>query len=130
MSRDTTSLLPVVRSNPPFVVPGFPTHELRAQVVSLADLLVMNRFRSQWGGRDSRWDDGGVTTGWLPDAYLSSVPMEAAERLRASNAEGLAALRRYLDGGEAVAFLGAGASAPLYPLWTELVGDLISSAER
>lgn len=41
---------------------------------------------------------------------------------------GMAALRRYLDSGEAVAFLGAGTSAPLYPLWPALVGDLIDAA--
>ena len=40
----------------------------------------------------------------------------------------MAALRAYLDSGEAVAFLGAGASAPLYPLWGALVGELVEEA--
>ena len=40
----------------------------------------------------------------------------------------MAALRTYLDRGEAVAFVGAGASAPLYPLWGALVGELIDEA--
>ncbi|WP_312034166.1 SIR2 family protein [Actinoplanes sp. TBRC 11911] len=44
------------------------------------------------------------------------------------NAAGLDALRRYLDGGDAVAFLGAGVSAPLYPLWTAVIGDLVDVA--
>jgi tetratricopeptide (TPR) repeat protein len=43
------------------------------------------------------------------------------------NGPGLAKLREYLAAGEAVAFLGAGASAPLYPLWTELIGQLVAA---
>jgi tetratricopeptide (TPR) repeat protein len=44
------------------------------------------------------------------------------------NGPGLKALRRYLDAGEAVAFLGAGASAPLYPLWSAAIGELVDAA--
>ena len=44
------------------------------------------------------------------------------------NGAGLAALRGYLDSGAAVAFLGAGSSAPLYPLWDGLIGELIDAA--
>jgi len=44
------------------------------------------------------------------------------------NEPGLIALREYLASGQAVAFLGAGVSAPLYPLWTGLIGDLVDAA--
>ena len=44
------------------------------------------------------------------------------------NGPGLAALRDYLASGEAVAFLGAGVSAPLYPLWDGLIGELVDAA--
>jgi hypothetical protein len=44
------------------------------------------------------------------------------------NEPGLIALRDYLASGQAVAFLGAGASAPLYPLWAGLIGDLVDAA--
>jgi hypothetical protein len=44
------------------------------------------------------------------------------------NEPGLSALRGYLASGQAVAFLGAGVSAPLYPLWTGLIGDLVGAA--
>jgi tetratricopeptide (TPR) repeat protein len=44
------------------------------------------------------------------------------------NEPGLSALREYLASGQAVAFLGAGVSAPLYPLWTGLITDLVDAA--
>ena len=44
------------------------------------------------------------------------------------NADGEAALREYLGSGAAVAFLGAGASVPLYPLWGELIRELVDRA--
>jgi tetratricopeptide (TPR) repeat protein len=44
------------------------------------------------------------------------------------NEPGLSALREYLTSGQAVAFLGAGVSAPLYPLWVGLIGDLVDAA--
>lgn len=46
----------------------------------------------------------------------------------AVNAPGLQRLGEYLTSGKAMAFLGAGASAPLYPLWTEVVSQLIDAA--
>jgi tetratricopeptide (TPR) repeat protein len=51
-----------------------------------------------------------------------------AEELGRVNGPGLAALREYLCSGQAVAFLGAGASAPLYPLWSQLIGELVEAA--
>ena len=62
------------------------------------------------------------------DDYLSGLPPERAAELAGVNGPGLAALRRYLASGEAIAFLGAGASAPLYPLWDGLIGELIDAA--
>jgi hypothetical protein len=50
------------------------------------------------------------------------------DALAAVNQPGLAALRRYLAGGDAVAFLGAGVSRPLYPLWSGVINDLIAVA--
>jgi hypothetical protein len=44
------------------------------------------------------------------------------------NGPGLTVLRGYLKSGLAVAFLGAGVSAPLYPLWDGLVGQLVEAA--
>ncbi|MFF5292613.1 SIR2 family NAD-dependent protein deacylase [Paractinoplanes globisporus] len=62
------------------------------------------------------------------DEYLSGLEPEQARALARVNAPGLAALREYLAAGEAVAFLGAGASAPLYPLWEGLIGELVDAA--
>src|SRR5262245_58196700 len=61
-------------------------------------------------------------------AYLSLLEPERARELARVNAPGLNRLREYLAAGEAVAFLGAGASAPLYPLWSGLIGELIDAA--
>lgn len=44
------------------------------------------------------------------------------------NKPGLTALRDYLATGQAVAFLGAGVSVPLYPLWNGLIGELVDAA--
>ena len=60
--------------------------------------------------------------------YLDGLPSVRAEELARVNGPGLAALRGYLESGAAVAFLGAGASAPLYPLWSGLIGELIDAA--
>jgi len=60
--------------------------------------------------------------------YLDGLPPEQAAELTRVNEPGLTALRGYLASGRAVAFLGAGVSAPLYPLWTRLIGDLIDAA--
>ncbi|WP_197281318.1 MULTISPECIES: SIR2 family protein [unclassified Mycobacterium] len=56
------------------------------------------------------------------------MPQDQAEKLRAVNAPGLNDLRRYLAEGKAVAFLGAGASTPIYPLWGTVIGQLIDAA--
>ncbi|MFF5292611.1 SIR2 family NAD-dependent protein deacylase [Paractinoplanes globisporus] len=61
-------------------------------------------------------------------AYLSGVDPEQAQILAQVNAPGLKALRGHLAAGDAVAFLGAGASAPLYPLWAGLIGELVDAA--
>ncbi len=64
----------------------------------------------------------------MVDAYLDGLPEAERSRLAAVNAPGLARLGEYLKSGEAVAFVGAGASVPLYPLWSELVGELVDEA--
>ena len=66
--------------------------------------------------------------GDLVSGYLGGLPREQAEELARVNGPGLTALREYLDSGEAVAFLGAGASAPLYPLWDGLIAELVEAA--
>jgi hypothetical protein len=60
--------------------------------------------------------------------YLAGLPPERAAELTRVNGPGLAALRKYLDSGEAVAVLGAGVSAPLYPLWDGLISELVDAA--
>ena len=60
--------------------------------------------------------------------YLGGLPAARAEELARVNDPGLAALRGYLGSGQAVAFLGAGVSAPLYPLWDGLIGELVEAA--
>jgi len=66
--------------------------------------------------------------GDLPADYLAGLPEGQREELARVNKPGLTALREYLAAGEAVAFLGAGVSAPLYPLWAGLIGQLVDSA--
>ena len=46
------------------------------------------------------------------------------------NTAGLDKLRSYLESRQAVAFLGAGSSAPLYPLWTRVIAELIDAADE
>jgi hypothetical protein len=60
--------------------------------------------------------------------YLSGLPEDQRDELARVNGPGLTALREYLSSGQAVAFLGAGASRPLYPLWDGLIGELIDAA--
>ncbi len=60
--------------------------------------------------------------------YLGGLPAGQAAELARVNGPGLAALREYLASGQAVAFLGAGVSAPLYPLWNDLIGELVDAA--
>ncbi len=66
--------------------------------------------------------------GDLGASYLSRLPAAHAEELGRVNGPGLEALREYLASGEAVAFLGAGVSAPLHPLWNGLIGELVEAA--
>jgi tetratricopeptide (TPR) repeat protein len=67
-------------------------------------------------------------SGDLAVGYLSGLTAAQAEELAAVNGPGLATLRGYLASGRAVAFLGAGVSAPLYPLWNGLIGELVDAA--
>jgi tetratricopeptide (TPR) repeat protein len=60
--------------------------------------------------------------------YLAGLLPERAAELARLNGPGLAALREYLDSGEAVAFLGAGVSAGLYPMWPGLIAKLVDAA--
>jgi hypothetical protein len=60
--------------------------------------------------------------------YLGGLSPEQAAELARVNEPGLTALRGYLASGQAVAFLGAGVSAPLYPLWDGLIGELVDAA--
>ncbi len=60
--------------------------------------------------------------------YLAGLPDDQAADLDGVNGPGLTALRSYLDSGAAVAFLGAGVSAPLYPLWDGLIGEVVDAA--
>jgi hypothetical protein len=46
--------------------------------------------------------------------YLGGLPADQRAMLAGVNGPGLAAVREYLVSGQAVAFLGAGVSAPLY----------------
>jgi len=61
------------------------------------------------------WNDAGV-------GYLSGLPESQRAALARVNQPGFAKLREYLGAGDALAFLGAGASVPLYPLWSGLIG--------
>jgi hypothetical protein len=67
-------------------------------------------------------------TGDLPADFLAGIPAARREELVRVNGPGLSALRGYLSSGEAVAFLGAGVSQPLYPLWGDLIGELVNGA--
>jgi tetratricopeptide (TPR) repeat protein len=66
--------------------------------------------------------------GDLDVGYLAGVSEDLRAALERVNAPGLEALHGYLESGQAVAFLGTGASAPLYPPWAEMVGELIGAA--
>jgi hypothetical protein len=60
--------------------------------------------------------------------YLAGLAPDQREKLVRVNAPGLASLVRYLDLGEAVAFLGAGVSAPLYPPADRMSLELVDAA--
>jgi hypothetical protein len=64
----------------------------------------------------------------LGDGYLSGLPEDQRDELTRVNAASFTALREYLASGQTVAFLGAGASRPLYPLWDGLIGELVDAA--
>ena len=64
----------------------------------------------------------------FPDNYLGGLPADQQKALARVNGPGLKALREYLDAGKAVAFLGAGVSAPLYPLWDGLIEEVVDAA--
>jgi tetratricopeptide (TPR) repeat protein len=64
----------------------------------------------------------------FPDGYLAGLPDGRRVALARVNGPGVAALRKYLASGQAVAFLGAGVSAPLYLLWEALIGELVDAA--
>ena len=70
----------------------------------------------------------GFMRGDLAVGYLDGLPVDQQAELARVNGPGLTALRGYLASGEAVAFLGAGVSAPLYPLWDGLIGELVDAA--
>lgn len=53
--------------------------------------------------------------GDLDTGYLAGLPADQRAGLERVDGPGLAALRSYLESGEAMAFLGAGTPAPLYP---------------
>src|SRR3954454_6358372 len=60
-----------------------------------------------------------------PPSYLMSLPEQQQVLLARENRRGVEVLRQMIDGRQAVAFLGAGVSAPLYPLWSEAISELI-----
>jgi SIR2-like domain len=62
--------------------------------------------------------------------YLAHLPRAHQVLLADVNTPGLSQLRSILSDGHAVAFLGAGASAPLYPLWEELTSQLLDRASE
>ena len=64
------------------------------------------------------------------DGYLAGLPAEQQAELARVNEPGLSALHEYLTSGQAVAFLGAGVSTPLYPLWAGLIAELVDAAAR
>jgi len=85
------------------------------------------------GGASDDWICGRIQdmAGDLDTAYLAGLPADQRAGLERVNAPGVAALRSYLNSGQAVAFLGAGASAPLYPLWGGLIAELMdATADR
>ena len=60
--------------------------------------------------------------------YLEGLTDALQASLAEINRPGLAALTNHLTSGRAVAFLGAGTSAPLYPLWHGVIAELADAA--
>jgi hypothetical protein len=59
--------------------------------------------------------------------YLAGLAPEQREVLERVNGPALGALLRHLAASEAIAFVGAGASMPLYPVWTDLMAQLVDA---
>lgn len=64
----------------------------------------------------------------VEDPRLEIATEAQVEMLDRINEKGWNAAKNILASGRGIAFLGAGASAPLYPLWGELIDALISAA--
>lgn len=62
--------------------------------------------------------------------YLDGLGDDQRAELVTVNGAGWTLLREILDEGQGLAFLGAGVSAPLYPLWAEVIVTLIDAADR
>ena len=65
----------------------------------------------------------------LGDSYLSATTDVVRDELGRFNRPGLRRLHELLASGEGIGFLGAGVSAPAYPLWTPLINELVEAAE-
>jgi hypothetical protein len=92
------------------------------------DLEKVDLAYCLWGCALRRNAAGSIHGGDLMAGCLDGLPPGRREDLARVNGPGLTALREYLASGEAVAFLGAGVSAPLYPLWDGLIGELVDAA--
>jgi SIR2-like domain len=64
----------------------------------------------------------------VPDYYLAGLPSNERSNVARVNRAGITALRDYLTSGEAIAFLGSPASAPLYPPMEGIIDGLLASA--
>ena len=62
------------------------------------------------------------------DAYLDALDPTSRATLAAVNRAGLKRLHEGLTTREAIAFVGAGASTPLYPLWDGVIAELVDAA--
>ena len=62
------------------------------------------------------------------DAYLDELDHASRATLAAVNRAGLKRLHDGLATRQAIAFVGAGASAPLYPLWDGVIAELVDAA--
>ncbi|MGH3694700.1 MAG: SIR2 family protein [Pseudonocardiaceae bacterium] len=62
--------------------------------------------------------------------YLDGLAEDQRAELEKVNGAGRTLLQEILDEGQGLAFLGAGVSAPLYPLWAEVITKLIDGADQ
>jgi len=75
--------------------------------------------------------EGEEASAEVESPYLAGLPPEQRALLAQVNRSGLASLQEHLATRTAIAFLGSGASAPLYPMWNELVEELVAhTADR